>query len=90
MQLDMKPYTTRAKKRASKLAEEGRSLKPILYDLLSVVVHKGEINSGHYIMYARHQEQWFEFDDSKVILAKEKDVLSAQAYLLFYVVRNLS
>lgn len=37
-----------------------------------------------------YKKQWFRFDDSMVTLATEKDVLGAQAYLLFYVVRNLS
>lgn len=34
--------------------------------------------------------QWFRFDDSMVTLASEKEVLGVQAYLLFYIVRNLS
>jgi hypothetical protein len=33
--------------------------------------------------------QWFLFDDSKVTLAKEAEVLDADAYLLFYLVRSL-
>jgi ubiquitin carboxyl-terminal hydrolase 22/27/51 len=58
MQLDMTPFTTRAK-RKGKLseAEKAKGFKPYIYDLLSVVVHKGEINSGHYIIYARENGQ---------------------------------
>ena len=33
--------------------------------------------------------QWFLFDDSKVTLAGEADVLGADAYLLFYIIRSL-
>jgi ubiquitin carboxyl-terminal hydrolase 22/27/51 len=106
----MTPYTTRAKRKA-KEGGETRSHKPYVYDLLSVVVHKGEINSGHYISYCRENgqvcgphnlifltiffltcvfRQWFQFDDSMVTLATEKQVLAAQAYLLVYIIRTLS
>lgn len=33
--------------------------------------------------------QWFLFDDSMVTLASEADVLGADAYLLFYIIRSL-
>ncbi|KAG0128448.1 hypothetical protein HOY82DRAFT_621803 [Tuber indicum] len=99
MQLDMTPYTTRAKRKAKDGSTDcgpKSSLKghgPYLYDLLSVVVHTGQINSGHYINFSRENGQgqkWFRFDDSVVTLATEKDVLSAKAYLLFYIIRSLS
>ncbi|KAA8913921.1 hypothetical protein FN846DRAFT_897065 [Sphaerosporella brunnea] len=89
LELDMTPYTTRAKRKA-KEGGEPRSHKPYVYDLLSVVVHKGEINSGHYISYCRENGQWFQFDDSMVTLVMEKQVLAAQAYLLVYIIRTLS
>lgn len=64
MQLDMTPYTTRARqKTVSKLAPDGISKitsRPsglYLYDLLSVVVHKGQISSGHYVSYSRENGQ---------------------------------
>jgi ubiquitin carboxyl-terminal hydrolase 22/27/51 len=58
------------------------------YTLSAVIVHKGEINSGHYVSYAREGRDWFLFDDSKVVLVGEKDVLAAQAYLLVYVIES--
>lgn len=54
LELDMTPYTTRAKR---KTGQDTRSFKPYVYDLISVVVHKGEINSGHYISYCRENGQ---------------------------------
>ncbi|KAI5855442.1 hypothetical protein BZA05DRAFT_443093 [Tricharina praecox] len=87
LELDMTPYTTRAKRKSG---QESRSFKPYVYDLLSVVVHKGEINSGHYISYCRENGQWFQFDDSMVTLATEKQVLAAQAYLLVYIIRTFN
>jgi hypothetical protein len=60
------------------------------YDLSAVIVHKGEINSGHYVNYAREGKEWFIFDDSKVVLVNESEVLGAEAYLLMYVLKDLA
>ncbi|KFY26134.1 hypothetical protein V491_01453 [Pseudogymnoascus sp. VKM F-3775] len=60
------------------------------YDLLSVVVHVGKLNSGHYISYSRVGNQWFKFDDHKVTMASESHVLGAEAFLLFYIIRSLA
>lgn len=58
MELDMTPFTTRAKRKGKPTeAERVKGFKPYVYDLLSVVVHKGEINSGHYINFAREGGQ---------------------------------
>jgi ubiquitin carboxyl-terminal hydrolase 22/27/51 len=59
---------------------------PLTYDLSAVIVHKGDISSGHYINYAREGRNWFLFDDSKVVLVDEAEVLRAEAYLLLYCV----
>jgi uncharacterized UBP type Zn finger protein len=62
----------------------------ILYDLYAVVNHHGEMNTGHYTAYIRTSETtWYLFDDAKVSLVKEKEVLESQAYLLLYISRNL-
>ncbi|KAJ9647158.1 hypothetical protein H2199_002144 [Coniosporium tulheliwenetii] len=94
LQLDMWPYTTRAKSAAVAEGKKGAvSAEPpapsCVYELSSVVVHKGKLDSGHYISYSREGSEWFQFDDSKVILASEAEVLAANAYLLFYIVREL-
>lgn len=34
--------------------------------------------------------QWFKFNDHKVELATISEVLGAQAYLLFYIIRSLA
>ena len=60
------------------------------YHLSAVIVHKGEMSSGHYINYAREGTDWFLFDDSKVVLVDESEVLKAEAYLLIYVIDNLA
>ncbi|KAI5925615.1 ubiquitin carboxyl-terminal hydrolase [Camillea tinctor] len=88
MQLNMLPYTTRGRVIAERDSQElGRSCT---YDLLSVVEHVGEIDTGHYVSYCRVGDQWFSFNDHRVELAKKSDVLNSQAYLLFYIIRSLA
>lgn len=97
--VDLTPYSTAS---SSKSKENGKvangdgpakvaaeSTAPRIYDLSSVVVHKGKIDNGHYISYARQGDEWFRFDDSMVVEVREKEVLDAEAYLLFYVIRQL-
>jgi ubiquitin carboxyl-terminal hydrolase 22/27/51 len=88
LQLNMLPYTNRIKGRDSR---DNKDLeRSCTYDLLSVVVHVGEIETGHYMSYCRVGDQWFKFNDHKVELAKVSEVLGAQAYLLFYIIRSLA
>lgn len=70
--------------------EEGKGvrLKPV-YQLSSVIVHKGKMDSGHYVSFSRVYDEWFMFDDSKVVLVEESEVLASEAYMLFYVVRDI-
>lgn len=101
LQLDMTPYTTKAyvkkKKGLPREVELSEAIgaaplaarSPGWYDLSTVVVHIGKIDSGHYVCYCRRDEQWFKFDDNKVTLAPETQVLEQDAYLLFYIIRNL-
>ncbi|MCJ1372960.1 hypothetical protein MMC20_004186 [Loxospora ochrophaea] len=101
LQLDMLPYTT-FHKRQPRSTPPSSSSKPSLhssttsprspgwYDLSSVIVHAGKIDAGHYTCFCKREGgQWLRFDDQKVTLASEKEVLDADAYLLFYVVRCL-
>ena len=95
----MGPYTTRAFRNKKKGVDAQNVLAPAegshhsarsvgWYDLATVVVHVGKIDSGHYLCYCRRDDQWFKFDDSKVTLATEAQVLSSEAYLLFYIIRS--
>lgn len=69
------------------------------YTLSGVVVHGGSLYAGHYTCYVRGGEakdapprapgaspahEWWYCSDSHVSAAVEKDVLAAEAYLLFY------
>lgn len=96
LQLNLYPYT--AEHKSSKTTKS--SPKPsnaninspseiATYELASVIVHKGKIDSGHYVSYSREGNDWFLFDDSKVVLVGEAEVLAAEAYLMFYMVSQL-
>lgn len=55
LQLNMLPYTNRARSRGSR--EDMELERSCTYDLLSVVVHVGEIETGHYVSYCRVGDQ---------------------------------
>uniref|UniRef100_A0AAY4C5Y6 Ubiquitin carboxyl-terminal hydrolase n=1 Tax=Denticeps clupeoides TaxID=299321 RepID=A0AAY4C5Y6_9TELE len=59
---------------------------PSRYDLIAVSNHYGGLRDGHYTSYARNKDngQWYYFDDSKVTDAKEEQIVTNAAYLLFY------
>ena len=95
----MTPYTARTHRKKQKALAQGlpspgpysafTPRSPGWYDLSTVVVHIGKLDGGHYICYCKRDGQWFKFNDSKVTLATEAQVLAAEAYLLFYILKNL-
>jgi len=56
------------------------------YQLYGVVVHAGVLSGGHYVayVYSKHHSQRFYVSDSSVMKAYAKEVLSCEAYILFY------
>ncbi|XP_076133204.1 ubiquitin carboxyl-terminal hydrolase 11 [Alosa pseudoharengus] len=59
---------------------------PSRYDLMAVSNHYGGLRDGHYTSYARNKDngQWYYFDDSKVTYAREDQIVTNAAYVLFY------
>ncbi|XP_024239714.1 ubiquitin carboxyl-terminal hydrolase 11 isoform X1 [Oncorhynchus tshawytscha] len=59
---------------------------PSRYDLIAVSNHYGGLRDGHYTSYARNKDngQWYYFDDNKVTYAREEQIVTNAAYLLFY------
>ncbi|KAJ2897842.1 putative ubiquitin carboxyl-terminal hydrolase 8 [Zalerion maritima] len=88
LQLNMLPYTDTARNQDVKTSFE--LARACTYELMAVVVHVGELDTGHYISYCRVGDQWFSFNDHRVELANKSDVLGSQAYLLFYIVKSIS
>lgn len=87
LRLDMFPYTSRAGGELGPMPEMSRGCT---YDLQSVVVHVGNLETGHYICYSRVGQQWFKFNDHKVTVASKSQVLGEEAFLLFYVIQSLA
>lgn len=55
--------------------------------LFAVIVHAGKnSNSGHYIAFVRDvsKNEWWKMDDSRATPVSQDEVLSAEAYMLFY------
>lgn len=86
--LNMLQYTSLA--RTTDISENYELARSCIFDLFCVIVHVGEIDTGHYLAYCRVGDQWFAFNDHKVELASISDVLGARAYLLFYIVRHIA
>ena len=57
-----------------------------MYDLYAVSNHFGTLGGGHYTAFCKNPlyNKWFNFDDSDVSHAKEKEVVTKAAYVLFY------
>ncbi|GAB1739930.1 hypothetical protein NU219Hw_g4861t1 [Hortaea werneckii] len=72
----------------SSSSPQTHSITEPLYELSSVIVHKGKIDNGHYISFSRQGGEWFRFDDSMVVQVSESEVLGAEAYMLFYIARE--
>jgi len=59
------------------------------YHLFAVICHEGQIDNGHYTNFARFQEDWYRFDDEKVIPTTLTQCLKSSAYMCFYVKKHL-
>ncbi|KAJ5156305.1 hypothetical protein N7492_009108 [Penicillium capsulatum] len=82
--LNMLPYTVKKDK-------ERVDTSKYIYDLSTVIVHEGSMDSGHYFAFTRLPgDKWVLMDDNKVTVASLADVLRQDAYLLFYSIRSIS
>ncbi len=55
--------------------------------MFAVCNHEGYLGGGHYFSYTkhRHNNNWHQFNDELVkIIKNEEDVVTADAYILFY------
>ena len=68
----------------------GQLSASVLYDLVGVVVHKGSLNSGHYISYVQQPQdngapsKWLRCDDETITAVGDTEVRAAEGYILFY------
>lgn len=70
---------------------EHETTPPFEYDAYGVVQHFGTLTGGHYTALIRGnvRGQWMEFNDKVVSNFDPRNVVSAAAYLLFYVRSNV-
>lgn len=57
------------------------------YSLYGVVNHSGQLEGGHYIAYSRNIEMnitWHKYDDQEVTPVADSEVITQNAYVLFY------
>jgi hypothetical protein len=57
-----------------------------IYDLYAISNHSGNLGGGHYTAYCRNSEdgKWYSHNDSSVRTVNGPDVVSSDAYVLFY------
>lgn len=61
-----------------------------MYDLFSVVCHRGNFQGGHYVAYIRAADgKWYLCDDAYVAPVSEEVVRTCQAYMMFYAQQEL-
>ncbi|CED84224.1 cysteine proteinase [Phaffia rhodozyma] len=82
--IDMTPYLsqsirTKLKKSSALIRGFGEEM---IYDLVVVVCHQGQLNNGHYTNFARFREEWYYFDDEKVLPSTLGYALGSRAYML--------
>ena len=55
------------------------------FDLFGICNHIGNTNSGHYYSYCKNQNnKWYEFNDEIVTEILKNDIITNNAYVLFY------
>ena len=56
------------------------------YDLFAVANHYGSLMFGHYTAYYKNsiKNKWYEFNDNSMTEIDESNVLTPNAYVLFY------
>ena len=55
-----------------------------IFSLFGVCNHIGSINSGHYFSYCKHKDNWYNYDDTNITKIKEAELVTKNAYCLFY------
>lgn len=63
-----------------------KNAKKLTYDLIGVANHYGGLGGGHYTAYAMNsvQDSWYSFDDAMVTPTSSSNVVTRNAYVLFY------
>ena len=56
-----------------------------VYELYAISNHSGQLNGGHYWCYAKNIDgNWYNFNDETISSIEESDLITSNAYCLFY------
>lgn len=56
-----------------------------IYETYAVIEHHGSTHGGHYIMFAKQDNVWYEYDDNSVSTSDPERVVSPDSYILMLV-----
>jgi ubiquitin C-terminal hydrolase len=59
-----------------------------VYETIAVIQHHGSLHGGHYTMHAKHDTEWYEYDDGSVHKSHPGAVVTADSYIAFMVPRS--
>jgi len=69
----------------SKFCSNYSTSYPVNFDLVGVCNHVGGLHGGHYYAYCKCEDgKWRQFNDKHVTIMDKEDVVSKDAYVLFY------
>ena len=79
--LDMSEYV---------ISQRQKQDEPLIYDLIGVSNHYGQLLAGHYTAYSKNNGTWYRFNDDQVDqIDNEAQIVSNAAYNLFYARRDI-
>ena len=55
-----------------------------IYDLYGIIEHSGGLSMGHYTAVCKNSNTWINYNDGIISIRKDKDVVTKNAYILFY------
>ncbi|KAH9411799.1 ubiquitin carboxyl-terminal hydrolase [Ordospora pajunii] len=55
--------------------EHGNGMDINQYELYSVVVHRGDVEEGHFYVYLKHGGEWLKFNDGVVTKSRKEEVM---------------
>mgnify|MGYP000082206448 FL=1 len=83
-EIDMAPFVVGNGEGESGTKEDAESRGNLVYELIAVSNHMGNLGFGHYTAYSKRGDQWFECDDSVITKVTAEQVKTSDAYVLFY------
>ena len=72
------------------MSDYSKKMGDFTYDLIAISNHIGNLNGGHYNSYVKSysDDNWYCMDDDNVTLLNESNLITPNAYILFYKLRN--